>query len=98
MGKDIRNRNFTDIICAIIFIGYSIFMAYLLIYGWSKGDTNNIAQPFDFDKRPCGRDAQLDYQFLYINNPLSGEILKEGICIKKCPKSSSEVIECLPTT
>lgn len=43
MAKDIRSRKFTDIIFALIFIGYSIFMAYMMIYGWAKGDINNIA-------------------------------------------------------
>jgi len=43
MAKDIRSRNFTDILFAIIFIGYSIFMAYMMIYGWSRGNMDNIA-------------------------------------------------------
>lgn len=97
MVKEIRNRNFTDIICGLLFIAYSIFMAYMMIYGWSKGNLDNVAQPFDSDKRPCGIGNYYDYQFLYINQPFSTDIFKELLCVKTCPTNSQQKIECLPT-
>lgn len=45
MNQDgfLKRRKFTDIICAIIFIAYIVFMFYMAIYGWSKGDLDKIA-------------------------------------------------------
>lgn len=38
-----KDRRFTDIICAIIFIGYIVLMFYMSIYGFAKGDLDKIA-------------------------------------------------------
>ena len=38
-----KKRKFTDIICAIIFISYLVFMIYVSIHGFAKGDLNKIA-------------------------------------------------------
>lgn len=98
MVKIIENRKFTDVICALIFIGYTVFSAYMIIYGWSKGNLDNLAQPYDADGFKCGKDDYLDYEYVFVNEPLSTNVVESAICVKKCPTDETTSLECMPTT
>ncbi len=37
------DRKFTDILCAILFFAFLIFMGVISIIGYSQGDLDNIA-------------------------------------------------------
>lgn len=90
MSNPIKDRKFTDVICALIFILYSIFSVYIFIHGWAKGDLKNLAQPYDADGKACGRGDYSEHDFLYINNPASTSVKEEAICIASCPRKTSD--------
>lgn len=93
-----RKRKCTDVICFIIWVLFWGVVIAFSIYGYIKGDLNNIAQPYDSDGQPCGRSKASDYNYLYINDPFSTKYNKNMVCIKKCPKTKQDKVECLENT
>ena len=92
-----KKRVTTDIVCAVIFV--LVFLAGIGggVYGLIKGDTRNIAQPYDTDGNACGQKLgkAADFPYLYFNDLIAG-LNKSNVCIKKCPTSNTDPIECLP--
>lgn len=43
------NRHCTDVCCCIIWVLFFTFCIFSAIYGYTKGNLNNVAQPIDAD-------------------------------------------------
>lgn len=64
-------------------------------YGYSKGDPIKLITPIDSDGRFCGQDeAVKDYPFLFY----PPDSYTKTLCVKACPTSKTEVVDCVPTT
>jgi hypothetical protein len=94
----IRQRKLTDCFCLIIFLAFWVFIGYISIYAYSKGNYSNIAKPIDADKNICGEGDFKDYSILYINEPTSVQFYKTSVCVKACPTSSEAKIDCKPNS
>ena len=90
-----RKRKCTDIICMIFWVLFWSLLISFSIYGFVKGDLNNIAQPYDSDGLPCGRGDAVDYPFLFVNDPFSKDYSKNMVCIKTCPRTKQDGVECV---
>ena len=103
-GGIITKRKFTDILCALIFLCYLILLAVIAIWGYAKGDLDNVAQPYDGDKEKCGVGSRSDFRYLFIDKsvlipdstPSINDLLYKTICVKKCPSDKDEVVDCFP--
>lgn len=93
-----KNRECTDIFCAILFILVTIAGIGTGIYGLFNGDLDRIGQPFDTDGNACGIGSLQDYQYLYFNEPKNTNLTEKNICVSACPKSSSDTIKCYPNS
>ena len=98
LNGPIRPRKCTDIICLIIWILFWGLIIGVAIFSFVKGDLKNIAQPFDSDGNPCGKDNQVDHQFLYINQPQSTKLKDHMVCVKQCPVDEDSTIDCVPNS
>jgi len=83
------------------------------IYGWSKGDPNILLLGWDSDQNGCGySDSTIDYPYLYwpkspdkslVSDVEKGDtdeifkLLEFGVCVKECPATDEDKIECKPT-
>ena len=65
------------------------------IWGFAKGDLDNIAVPFDSEGNACGRGDRSDYPHLFVSYEDNFDI-DNSVCIKKCPKDEADEIECVP--
>lgn len=74
-------------------------MVVVAILGFTKGNPDLVLYPYEEDGRPCGTGDQADYPYLYFYGAVgSSNILTcNTFCVKKCPTTWSEKIECLPT-
>ena len=90
-----KKRKCTDIFCALLFIASLILMVIISIHGYSKGNLDNIAQPFDSSGNKCGSGSQENYNHLYINDPANVLDNSHSVCIKKCPEEIDDEIECI---
>lgn len=103
-GGLITKRRFTDILFAIIFICFLVLLAVISIWGYSKGDLDNIAQPYDGDKEKCGVGERKDFRYVFIDksvlipdtSPSFSDLVDKTICVKKCPSSTDETVDCFP--
>lgn len=109
----ISNRSCTDIPCCLIFIAFIVGFFVASGWGFQEGDPNKLALGWDSDRNGCGySEATIDYPYLYwpeipdestVNAMKTGDfdaaidILNSGVCVKECPATSEDVIECLPT-
>lgn len=91
-----KTRKFTDILCALLFLASLILLTIIAIHGYTKGDLNNIAQPFDSSSNKCGEGKFSSHKHLYINNPTQILNTSFSVCVKKCPKSEDDLINCIP--
>lgn len=91
-------RSCTDIICAIIFVLFLAFCVFLTIYGVSKGNLKNIAQPYDNDKNMCGRGAYESYPYLYFTDMVSTSPASKRVCVRECPSASTFKADCKPNS
>lgn len=89
-----KSRSCTDCLCAILFLLFSIASVGVAIYGFGKGDLQNIVQPYDSSGNPCGRNQTKAYPYLYLQttNPLTWA--KTTACIKACPTTPNDQLEC----
>ncbi len=98
LHSDIVHRKCTDVCCFMIWVLFWIVIIGFAIYGFTKGDLNNIAQPYDSDGNACGRGKLEDFSYIYINDPFSTSYSKNMICIRRCPEEATEPVECYPNT
>jgi len=92
----IKKRKFTDTLCALAFIIFIIFIGYISIWGFAKGDLNNIAVPFDSSQNACGRGDRSDFPHLFVSLVDGDFTIDQSVCIKECPKTEDDDIECVP--
>ena len=99
-----KHRRCTDLLCCIVFLAFIGGMIAETIYGYVNGNPDKLIAPIDGNANICGyTDGYKDYPDLYIGdlsaataNPLN--FFQYGICIKSCPTSPTDPIECIPTT
>ncbi len=92
----ITKRKFTDVICGIAFVAFLLLMAYMSIWGYAKGDLDNIAVPFDSSGNACGRGDRKDFPHLFVSLVNDEFSIDKSVCIKECPKKDSDTVECVP--
>ena len=79
-------------------------MFWATIYGYINGSPGKLIAPIDGDKNICGYSTGFeDYPLLYIddiskaaNNPT--KVFSYSVCVKSCPSSVDDPIECKTTT
>ena len=92
----VTERRCTDVFCLGFFLVFLVAMLSLTLYGYKKGDIQKYIAPIDKDWEICGYGERVGYPYLYFPN-LVGDadtILETGLCVKKCPQSKGEAIEC----
>lgn len=77
-------------------------MGYLTFYAYSNGDVSKLTAPLDAANNFCGTTAGFeDYPYLYLtdfDDVNLQEIFTSGICVKECPATTDEVIDCKPNS
>ena len=89
----IKERQTTDIIFCLAFIGFWVFSLFLFFS--TKGDFTKILRPTD-GIRDCGVDATKGYDNLFFNLDFSiatvfnaETIMKNAYCVKSCDDSNT---------
>ena len=87
--------------CCLVFAVFLGGMAFLTGYGYQYGHPDKLLSPIGGDGNICGVSPGFEeYPYLFIadiNMALTGNIFKYGVCVKSCPKTSQEAIQCKPT-
>lgn len=92
----IRERKVTDCCCLLLFFAFWLLIGCISIYAYAQGNIDNVAKVIDSDGKPCGEGARLDYPYIYINDPYSAKFYTHTVCVKSCPKTNEEEIQCYP--
>lgn len=97
LNGPVENRKCTDVLCCLFFIAFIIAWLICGFYGFSNGDPMILTYPYDSDDNQCGRPGRdgEDYKYLYYPFPLPG-VLDRRFCVKDCPSSQSDTVNCLP--
>lgn len=92
-----KTRAVTDIFCGVVFALVLIAGVGTGVYGLVKGDTSNIASPYDSDGNGCGRGIATNFPYLFFNKP--NQLFNgDNICVKVCPDADSTMIDCIPNS
>jgi len=99
-----KDRRCTDILCCLVFFAFIVGMFWATIYGYVKGNPGKLIAPIDGDENICGyTPGYEDYPMLYVDdivdaslNPTS--VFSYSVCVKNCPDSADDPIECVTTT
>lgn len=86
------NRSCTDVFCCFLFIAALGFYIFVSIQGVSEGNLENLAETFDSNNKPCGRNERLDYPYLYVNDFNFNKKDNKMLCVKSCPKDNTTAI------
>ena len=103
MKDPFNNRRCTDIFCCLIFVVFLGGMGALTYYGYAHGDPNKLVSPIDGDGKICGwSEGYEDYPYLFIADITEAagpttNIFEYGVCVKECPKTRDDPVECKPT-
>jgi len=93
----VENRKCTDFICCIIFSTFIVVWFACGFWGFGNGDPQLLTYPYDISGNQCGLpagDAE-DYSYLYFPFPIVG-YLDYSVCVKSCPESYDDTVECYP--
>ena len=99
-----KNRRCTDILCCFVFFAFLVGMGAATIYGYIYGNPDKLIAPIDGSGNICGyTDGFEDYPKLYIDDIVTAvndptNVFSYGVCVKSCPSSSSDPIDCKTTT
>ena len=99
-----KSRRCTDLLCCIVFLAFIAGMIMETVYGYVNGNPDKLIAPIDGDKNICGyTDGYKDYPDLYIGDinlatADANGFFSYGVCVKSCPTSSTDTIDCVPTT
>uniref|UniRef100_A0A7S3I6Z9 Choline transporter-like protein n=1 Tax=Favella ehrenbergii TaxID=182087 RepID=A0A7S3I6Z9_9SPIT len=95
-------------ICCILFLVVFVGMIVASIYGYIAGAPWKLIAPIDGDNRICGyTDGLEDYAKLYIadiddaaqpSSAATFSVFDYGVCVKSCPETTTEAIECKTTS
>ena len=96
-------RRCTDILCCLFFTAFVIGMGVATGYGYVNGHPSKLVAPIGGDGNICGvTEGYEDYPYLMIadiSNVVedADSIFEYGFCVKKCPESADDTIECKTT-
>lgn len=99
-----KHRRCTDLLCCLIFVAFIVYMGVETVYGYVNGNIDKLLAPIDGNGQICGfTDTVKDYPYLYIDDisTASADPLKffnYGVCVKSCPSSATDTIDCVTTT
>lgn len=99
-----KNRRCTDILCCIIFTAFLGGMGAATIYGYINGNPGKLIAPIDGNSKICGySEGYEDYPRLYLDDIIEAaanptNVFAYGVCVKNCPESPSDPIECKTTS
>lgn len=94
-----EKRKCTDWFCCVIYILFIAFIIFAGIWGFSKGNLKNIAQPYDVDSNACGRGALKDFPYLFFNEFVTNyKNVKGTVCVKECLSDPSKNYACYPNS
>jgi hypothetical protein len=86
-------RKPTNCFCLIFFLLYIVACIALAATGMIKGNFSKLVAGADTNGRLCGvDDGVTDYTKFYFYAGSHGELY--GTCVKACPKTDSDAIEC----
>ena len=96
-------RRCTDIFCCLIFTLFLVGMGFVSGYGFMYGHPDKLLSPIGGDGNICGVSPGFEeYPYLFIAD--INEALKDsttmfmfGTCVKACPKTAQENLQCKPT-
>ena len=95
-----QERRCTDLLCLIVFFCYIGFMGWMTIVGMSKGNGGYMMAPIMPGEKVCGYDKGVeDYPALFVPNLkdslfLPTEFFTYATCVKSCPSSQEDTVEC----
>lgn len=91
-------RSRTDIVFAIILYIFIVVFIGVGVAGFIMGNPKRIMRPYDESGNQCGEKGTPveEYKYLYFQNMSKSEWNKNNACVKKCPSSKEEKIECYP--
>lgn len=89
-----QNRKCTDIFCALLFLIATGASVYAALYGFTKGDLNNIIPPYDSSGNRCGQGALKDFGYLHFKEVTPTSWVKANACVKECPTVDKQAIDC----
>jgi hypothetical protein len=96
-----RNRGSVDLLWCVFFLAFIAAMVFTTYWSYNNGKVFKLVAPVDGDFRICGFDKGVeDYPNLYIAKMDSmnvGGIFSSAVCVKKCPGTITERLECAPT-
>ena len=98
-----KNRRCTDVLCCLVFMAFIVGMGWAVIYGYVNGNPGKLVAPIDGDGSICGYDPGYeDYPYLYLDNIVTAagdahNAFSYGVCVKDCPDSADDAVECHPT-
>ena len=95
-------RRCTDCLCLIIFMAACGGVLYMSILGYVKGNPDEMLAPVSGGNQICGYGVATGFDYLYIPNIAAAaanptNLFLYGVCIEKCPSSSSGSYNCLAT-
>ena len=99
-----EKRRCTDLLCCFVFVAFLVGMGISTIWGYANGNPGKLIAPIDGDGMICGySEGYGDYEKLYIDGIVAASndpsnIFTWGVCVKSCPGSATDTIECVPTT
>lgn len=94
-----EDRKCRDVIWCLIFLALLGAMGYAGAIGLMKGDPNLLAAPFDKDGHQCGLDDGYEsFPKIYISNFLTDPSEITFVCVKECPRTSSQELPCKTTS
>lgn len=91
-------RGCVDCWCLLVLVAFIGTMVYLTGYAYSEGNVSKLTAPLDADNNFCGIGAYTEYPYLYltdVNDVNIMQIFSSGICVKECPTSYEEGIDCM---
>lgn len=93
-----NDRSVTDIVFLIIF--YILIIAFIAagVVGFIMGSPKRIMTPYDESGHKCGESGTPveGYPYLYFRNMTKKEWTKNNACVKECPGSKKDTIDCYP--
>lgn len=83
-------------ICLIIFAAFVGAMCFGTIVANKKGEVEKFMAPYDMNGNFCGVDGKKGYPILYVKefDTSFTESFKKGVCVKSCPTSNKDKLEC----
>lgn len=77
-----------------------VAFGWVTFYSFKRGDLSMLTAPLDGDNNFCGEKDHAQYPYLYITDVSTlniNTVFGSGVCVKKCPKSDTDTLDCKPT-